>query len=312
MSFVDGVKKFFGVKSPEEKEKAKLRTPQEKAKDFFGALLFAAVAALLIKTFLLESSRIPTGSMEGTILVGDFVLVNKVIYGSCSPRTIPFTSVELPYFCFPAVRDPKPKEIVVFEYPGDRDQLKPTEIVNYVKRCIGVPGDTVQIINKVIFVNGKEFFRPPKIQYINDQTIPAGLADPRIFPKGSPWNKDNYGPVICPQKGDEIELTPSTVEKWRTIIDREYGKRVVTVENGVVKIEGKAVKSYKLQDDYYLMIGDNRDDSLDSRFWGFVPRRKIIGRAEIVYWSWDPSYSFAEIFKLLGSVRLERIAKILN
>jgi len=312
LSFVDGVKRFFGIQSPEEKEKAKNKTPQEKFKDFMGALAFAAVAALIIKTFLLESSRIPTGSMEGTILVGDFVLVNKVIYGSCSPRTIPFTNVRLPYFCMPAIKDPEPKEIVVFEYPGDRDQFEPTEVVNYVKRCIGLPGDTVQIINKVAFVNGKEFYRPPKIQYVNEQVIPAGLADPRIFPKGAPWNKDNYGPLVCPKKGDEIQLTPSNIGQSRTIIDRELGKRAVSVDGGVVRIDGKPVKSYKLQDDYYFMMGDNRDDSLDSRFWGFVPRSKIVGRAEIVYWSWDPSYSFGEIFKLLGSVRLNRIAKVLR
>jgi signal peptidase I len=310
LAFTESIKKFVGIKTEEELNK--VSTPKEKAKNFVETLIFALIGALLIKTFLLESSRIPTGSMESTIMVGDFVLVNKVIYGASTPRNIPFTNISLPYITFPAIREPKRKDVIVFEWPGYTDDLHPSEIMSYVKRCVGLPGDTIKIVNKVLFVNGKEFWRPPHIQYVTPEVIPAGMVDPEIFPKGAPWNKDNYGPLVVPKKGDVIKLTPENVEQWRTIIDREFDKRVVQVEGNQVVIDGKPVSSYTLKKDYYFMMGDNRDNSLDSRFWGFVPRDKITGQAEIVYWSWNPDYSFAQPIDLLSSVRLNRIAKLIH
>lgn len=312
---------FFKKKEDKPEKKAQPKTPAQKFWDFWKNLLFAAIAALLIKTFLIETSRVPTGSMETTIKVGDFLFVNKFIYGSSSPRTIPFTNIVLPYFQLPAIREPKKGDIVVFEYPGDRDELynydrndpeKNVLVVNYVKRCIGEPGDTISIKDKVVFVNGKEAKRPAHIQYINNYVTPAGVPNPNIFPKDAAFNEDNYGPVIVPKKGDVIKLTALNVEQWRTLIDREIGKNVVTVEGDQVLIDGKSVSSYTIQKDYYFMMGDNRDDSADSRFWGFVSRDKIVGEAFMIYWSWDPEISFAEIFRLLGSVRVNRIAKIVH
>lgn len=288
------------------------RTPLRRFLDFLKNLFFAAIAALLIKTFLIETSRVPTGSMESTILVGDFLFVNKFIYGAASPRTIPFTNIVLPYFQMPAIREPERNDIVVFEYPGDRDELYPVQIDNYVKRCIGVPGDTIFIRDKVAFINGKEAWRPPHIQYLNPYTTPSGVTNPRIFPKGSNFNEDNYGPVVVPKKGDVIPLTVENVEGWRTIIDREFGKRVVTVEGDQILIDKKPVTSYALTKDYYFMMGDNRDDSADSRFWGFVPRDKVVGQAFLIYWSWNPAIPFSDFFNLLGSVRISRIAKFVN
>lgn len=310
MSFKDSLKKFVGIKTEEELKK--VRTPKEKAKNFVETLLFAFIGAMLIKTFLIESSRIPTGSMESTILVGDFVLVNKVIYGSSTPRNIPFTNIALPFWTLPSIREPERKDVVVFEYPGDRDELKDQEIMSYVKRLVGLPGDTVEIRNKVVFVNGKEFWRPPHIQYLSYYPTPAGAADPDIFPVGMPWNKDNYGPLYIPKKGDVIKLSTDVVVQWRTLIDREFEREVVSVSSGKVLIDGNPVDSYTIQKDYYFMLGDNRDNSLDSRFWGFVPRDKVVGQALIIYWSWDPSIPFSDIFSLLGSVRLDRIAKLIH
>ncbi|HEX2961788.1 MAG TPA: signal peptidase I [Ignavibacteriales bacterium] len=310
MTFKEGARRFLGIKTEEELNQVK--TPQEKFRNFVETLVFALIGALLIKTFLLESSRIPTGSMENTILVGDFVLVNKVIYGSTTPRNIPFTNISLPHFSFPSIREPKAKDVVVFDWPGYTNDLEPSEIMSYVKRLIGMPGDTVKIVDKVVFVNGKEFWRPPHIQYVSPQTIPAGIANPRIFPPGAPWNEDNYGPLVVPKKGDVIHLTPSNLEQWRTIIDREFGRRVVKLLGNQITIDGKPADSYKLTKDYYFMMGDNRDNSLDSRFWGFVARDRVIGEAAIVYWSWDPSIPFSDFFELLGSVRLNRIARIIH
>ncbi|MEN8191507.1 MAG: signal peptidase I [Bacteroidota bacterium] len=293
-------------------KKKEEKTPKQKSIDFIKNLLFALVAALLIKSFLIETSRVPTGSMETTIKVGDFLFVNKFIYGSSSPRNIPFTNIALPYFQLPAISDPERGDIVVFEYPGDRDQLVPTEINNYVKRCMALPGDTIEIRNKVVFINGKELPIPSHIQYLDEYPNPAGVSDFRIFPKGSPWNKDNYGPYIIPKTGDMIELNAQNIDWWRTIIDREHGEKVVKVRNGKVTIKGIEVDSYTIQKDYYFMMGDNRDDSADSRYWGLVSRDLVVGEALMIYWSWDPSISFANIFRLLGSVRINRIAKIVH
>ena len=205
MSFKSGLRRFFGIKSEEEKKR--IKTTKEKTKDFFESLIFAGIAAFFIITFVIQNTRIPTGSMEDTILVGDFVLVNKFIYGSSSPKYIPFTQIEIPHFFLPAIRDPKPKDIVVFEYPGGRDELKADELgVNYVKRCIGTPGDTVQIIDKVVYVNGKRFWIPSHVKYLQPYPRPRDMIEPRIFPKGMPWNEDNYGPLVVPWKGYKIPL----------------------------------------------------------------------------------------------------------
>lgn len=311
MSIKDGIRRFFGIKTEEELKKVK--TPQEKFKEFIESLLFAAIAAFFIITFVVQNTRIPTGSMEDTILVGDFVLVNKFIYGSTSPRYIPFTEIELPWFRLPAIRQPRAKDIVVFEYPGDSDQLKANPAgINYVKRCIGVPGDTIQIINKVVYVNKKLFWIPPHIRYDVPYPKPAGVFEPRIFPKGMPWNEDNYGPLVVPKKGAKIKLTIDNIAQWKTIINREYGKEVVGFNGSVVTIEGKPVTEYAFKKNYYFMMGDNRDDSLDSRYWGFVADDMIVGEAFITLLSWDRDIPFTEIFRLLGSIRPERVLKLLN
>ena len=288
------------------------KTPQQKGIEFIKNLLFALVAALLIKSFLIETSRVPTGSMEKTILVGDFLFVNKFIYGSSSPRNIPFTNIALPYFQLPSFADPKKGDIVVFEYPGDRDQLKSTNIDNYVKRCIAEPGDTVRIIDKVVFINGEEADIPPHIQYHGLYPVKKEIVDPGIFPKGARWNKDNYGPYVIPKEGDVIELSPKNIEYWRTIIDREYGRKVVSIKDGSVTIEGKPVNSYTIKKDYYFMMGDNRDDSMDSRYWGLVARDLVVGEALMIYWSWNPNIPFSDFFKLLGTLRINRLAKLVH
>lgn len=311
-----GLKKYFFWKK---KERKKPETLIEKIIEFFRQLFWAAIAAFFIITFVIQNTRIPTGSMEDTILVGDFVLVNKFIYGASSPKYIPFTEIEIPFFRLPAFKDPQRKDIVVFEYPGDRDQLFATERgVNYVKRCIGVPGDTIVIKDKVVYVNGEQFWIPPFIKYYRGRygnylkPVPKGVTEPRIFPKGMAWNEDNYGPIVVPQKGSTIPLNKYNVEQWRTIIDREYGERVVDIRNDVVTIKGVPVSSYTFKKDYYFMMGDNRDDSLDSRFWGLVPRDMVVGEAFIILFSWDREIPFSQLFKLIGSVRTDRILLLLH
>jgi signal peptidase I len=310
------LKKFFFWKK---KERKKPETFVEKIVEFFRQLFWAAIAAFFIITFIIQNTRIPTGSMEDTILVGDFVLVNKFIYGSSSPKYIPFTEIEIPFFRLPAFKEPQRKDIVVFEYPGDRDQLFASERgVNYVKRCIGIPGDTIEIKDKVVFVNGEQFWIPPFIKYYKGRygnylkPVPKGVTEPRIFPKGMPWNEDNFGPLVVPRKGSTIPLNKYNVEQWRTIIDREYGERVVDMRDDVVTIKGVPVSSYTFKKDYYFMMGDNRDDSLDSRFWGLVSRDMVVGEAFIVLFSWNRNIPFSQLFKLIGSVRTDRILLLLH
>ncbi len=311
MSFKSGLKRFFGIKT--EEELLKVKTPKEKIKEFIESLLFAGIAAFFIITFIVQNTRIPTGSMEDTILVGDFVLVNKFIYGAESTKYIPFTQIEIPHFRLPAIRKPKRKDIVVFEFPGMRHQLYPDDRgVNYVKRCIGLPGDTIQVINKVVYVNGKQFWIPTHAIYVSGYPETKDVVDPRIFPIGMPWNADNYGPLIVPKKGYTIKLTPENVEMWAMTINREFGKIVVSQSNNQVTIEGKPVTSYTFKKDYYFMMGDNRDDSLDSRYWGFVPDDNIVGEAFITLFSWDRDIPFTDIFRLLGSIRPDRILLILH
>ncbi len=214
----------------ERKNKKLVRTPLHKFLDFWKNLFYAAIAALLIKTFLIETSRVPTGSMEQTIMVGDFLFVNKFIYGSSSPRNIPFTNITLPYFQLPAISEPEKGDIIVFEYPGDRDVLQPTEILNYVKRCVGEPGDTIEIKNKVVYINGKELHRPPHIQYMMPKILPKNYTRPDIFPESSGWNKDQYGPLVIPKKGEIVKLTLENIPIYRMLINRNYNRDVVSIK----------------------------------------------------------------------------------
>ncbi|MGD1005741.1 MAG: signal peptidase I [Ignavibacteriaceae bacterium] len=311
MSFKTSLRRFFGIKTEEELKKVK--TSKEKTKEFIESLLFAGIAAFFIITFIVQNTRIPTGSMEDTILVGDFVLVNKFIFGAESPKYIPFTQIEIPHFRLPALREPRRKDIVVFEFPGMRDQIFADDRgVNYVKRCIGLPGDTIQVVDKVVYVNHKQFWIPPHIKYLESFARPKDMVEPRIFPKGMPWNEDNYGPLIVPKKGYTIPLDVTNVDQWTTTIDRAYGEKVVDVQNGVVIIKGKPVTSYTFTQNYYFMMGDNRDDSLDCRFWGFVPRDLVVGEAFITLFSWDRDIPFTDFFRLIGSIRPERVLLLLN
>ena len=299
-------------KKNEKSQKKLVRTQLQKFLDFWKNLLYAAIAALLIKTFLIETSRVPTGSMEQTIMVGDFLFVNKFVYGSSSPRNIPFTNVTLPYFQLPAISEPEKGDIIVFEYPGDRDVLQPTEILNYVKRCVGEPGDTIEIKNKVVYINGKELHKPTHIQYLMPNILPKSYTRADIFPEGSGWNKDQYGPLVIPKKGDVVKLNKENIFIYKTLINRNFNKDVVSINNGKIYIDGKIAEEYEIPQDYYFAMGDNRDDSADSRYWGFVPREKIIGEALMIYWSWNPSIPFSDFFKLLGSTRFNRIAKLVK
>jgi signal peptidase I len=165
--------------------------------------------------------------MEDTLLVGDFLLASKFLYGA----KVPFTDWRLP-----AIREPQSGDIVIFQYPLDPGR-------DFVKRCVAVPGQTVEIRNKILFVDGKRAIDPPRSKY----------TDPRILPRESPSGiRDSFGPAVVPPG-------------------------------------------------HFFMMGDNRDNSEDSRYWGFLPYRLIRGKAVILYFSWAPDEEAPE-YRNLGSV----------
>jgi len=282
--------------------------PNSKLKEYFDALLFAGLVAIILKIIFVEAYRIPTGSMENTLLVGDFLLVNKFIYGATTPRNIPFTQTRIPFFRLPALKEPDRGDVVVFDYPGNTNELVSAEVTNYIKRLIGKPGDTIQIINKKLLVNSVEVPDPPDAKF-NKNVTSSTLLD--IFPKGKPWSDDNYGPIIVPKMGDLIKITPDNIEDWKTFIRREGHTVRLTADNKVF-IDETENSSYKVEKSYYFMMGDNRNNSSDSRMWGFMPEDNIIGEAMIIYWSWNPDIPFNEFGRLFDSIRWDRIAKIIH
>jgi len=283
---------------------------KSKPKEYFDALIFAAIVAIFLKIFFVEAYRIPTGSMENTLMVGDFLLVNKFMYGATTPRNFPFSDIRIPYFRFPDLRDPKRGDVVVFDFPGNRDEKQSPEVINYIKRLIGEPGDSLQIINRVIYVNGQIFPNPPNSKFLSTPQN-SNIVNPRIFPKGSGWNEDNYGPLRIPKEDDVIMLDIGNIEMWRIFIERE-GHTVQVLPNTGIVIDGKPANEYEVQQDYYFMMGDNRNNSLDSRFWGFVPRELIVGEALLIYWSWDPAIPFSRFFELVASTRWDRVGDIIR
>jgi len=199
---------------------------KSKMQEYIEAIIIAILIAVFIRTFVIQAYKIPSRSMVPTLLVGDHLLVNKFIYG-----------VKIPYFrkTIIPVTDPQRGDIVVFIYPNDRSK-------DFIKRVIGVAGDTIEIKNKKIFINGKEY------------TDTYGIYSDSVIYPGSMQPRDNFGPVTVPPKS-------------------------------------------------LFVMGDNRDESADSRYWGFVELNDVEGKAFIIYWSWNSEDQ---------NLRWKRIGNLLN
>lgn len=265
---------------------------------------------LILNSFVVASFEVPTGSMEKEILPGDFLLVNKFVFGGTTPRTIPFTNIEIPYFKLPALWKVERNDVIVFAFPGMRDEVKANPFAYYLKRAVAIAGDTLQIINRVVYVNGEVLSPPRNINFNTGLIKPPQYADPRIFPKGAPFNEDNYGPIRIPKKGDKVFLNPDNFTQWEIFIKREGHN--VEIKDGKIYIDGVETQEYTVKRDYVFGIGDNRDNSLDSRFWGFIPEEDVIGTPLILYWSWNPDIPLWDIGKKLASIRFNRIGKIVK
>ncbi len=197
---------------------------KSKLRENIEAIVIAVILALFIRTFIVQAFKIPSGSMQPTLAIGDHILVNKFIYG-----------VKLPYTGTTIIPVEKPQhgDIIVFKYPEDPDK-------DFIKRLIGAPGDTVEIKNKQVYVNNMPIPHDPGVH--SDPHVLSGGLNPR----------DNFGPVTVPP-------------------------------------------------DSYFVMGDNRDNSYDSRFWGFVNQKAIKGKAFIIYWSWN-SDTFGVRWGRIGSL----------
>jgi len=257
--------------------------------------------ALGLKATIIEAYQIPTGSMEDTILIGDFMLGKKFVYGTRTPDWIgiPWTKIgfHIPWFRLPSFKKPKQGEVVIFKYPVDPS-------LNYVKRCVAGPGQTLEVRDKVLIVDGKVFENPPHSKFISPVVYPSEWEDPDIFPRNA-GNKDNYGPVYVPAKGDTL---------WFGKVPNDIIRNCAQLKNHTFSaggdrmiIDGKAVSYYVVEQDHYFMMGDNRDNSWDSRFWGFVPFDNVLGQGLVIYLSWDKEMP---LYRLTHKIRWNRIGDL--
>ncbi len=391
--------KFWKKKDKENKKK------KSKTREWIDSIIFAVVAATLIRWLIMSAYTIPTPSMEGTQMVGDFLFVSKLHYGARTPKTLlhmPLTDnkiwgtnipsyldwLQLPIRRIPGFSDVKNNDVVVFNWPADTTGSPVDMKVNYIKRCVGVPGDKLEIKNTQLYINGKKAVNPEKLQYryqiisthaiskeklanldiyfgggnsnmsgrvegdkygysiftsrqnfkkikqmlgtmlvsAEIMTTPKKDADYSMYPnsywrdqnlrKGgkynyqqTPWNQDYFGPLTLPKEGMKIKMTKENIIKYGPVIkEYEYHDKVeVANDFSKITIDGKEVKEYTFVQDYYFMMGDNRHNSQDSRYWGFVPRDHVVGKAWFTWLSLNPNKGLFD-----GKMRWGRMFKGIN
>ncbi|GAB4398338.1 MAG: hypothetical protein OHK0053_16780 [Microscillaceae bacterium] len=361
------------------------RKPKKKKsvlREWIDAIVFAVIAATIIRWGFISAYTIPTPSMEATQLVGDFLFVNKLSYGPRTPKTLlrlPLTDnkiwgtnipsyltwIQLPSVRIPGYSSLKRNDVVVFNWP---EEEAPVDMkTHYIKRCVAVAGDTLSLHESQVYINGKKgqtppdlqfsyllqlkpgtqlterlrknydldtYFSPSEVETIQDNeyqiyTTPAkakklgtlepvaaitrlvsqkGERKPSIFPQSPDfdWNEDHFGPLVIPFEGMKIRINEKTLALYGKAIRRFEWNDEVRIEEGKLWIEGKPVAEYTFKQDYYFMMGDNRHNSLDSRFWGFVPEDHVVGEALVTWLSLDYNRSF------FSRIRWNRVFKAIR
>ncbi len=357
------------------------------------AITFAVVAATLIRWLIMEAYTIPTPSMENSLLVGDFLFVSKFHYGTRTPKTplqLPLTHqkiwftnipsyvdwIQLPQYRLPGISHVKKGDVVVFNIPPKRlneNKDYPVDLkTNYIKRCVAAAGETLQIIDQNILVNGEEQKNHPLVQWsyrvtatglINERNLDKlGIGEEDYQVAGRPnensldyvmwltpakadelkglpyikgvslekagntfgifpyseyygfgagldnkfnWSLDNFGPLWVPKAGETINMNDSTLATYGFIIT-QYDNPNAKIEGKKLLVDGQEVSSYTFRQNYYFMMGDNRHNSLDSRYWGFVPEDHIVGKGFFIWLSIDPNESF------FSKIRWRRFFKMID
>ena len=273
-------------------------------------LVLLVILALVIKTFIIDAFKIPSGSMKDTLLEGDFILVNKLSYGLSTPYQIPILGERLNKSQIFSFGKPSRNNVIAFEIPAELYNPSSKEYSILVKRIIGLPGDTLEIKDKEIFIN-REKIRNPSYLHINLSESSDENSKEKLFPFDKKWTVDNYGPIVIPKKGMTVKLNPKNISLWQNAINIDYGKKVTSVEGTVINLNGNPIREYTFEKDYYFVLGDNRENSLDSRFFGYVPDEWIIGKAFMIYWSRIPVQSNG-ISDFFNSVRFSRLMQSIN
>eukprot|EP01132_Coremiostelium_polycephalum_P003025 gene3025-3780_t len=342
--------KFFSKEQTTKKVKKK-----SSFREWVSALAFAILTATLIHWLVAEPSQVPTSSMESTILAGDFILVSKLHYGARTPHTplqvplmhqtirgteIPayLTWLKWPSYRLPGFSKVKKGDKLIFNCTTELD--RPVDLrTYYIKRCMGLPGEVVQIDNRQVYVDGalqgpsgqwqyryylktnehltdrffdkyhiREYMAVREgfvihtseevaktlralsaIQSLEAIATPKYFFNPAIYPhsRNLAWNEDHWGPVTIPYKGMVIEMNQENLEKYEKMITLYDTQEEAYVEDGKLWIAGKEVATYTFKQNYYFVLGDNRHNSVDSRFWGFVPEDHIVGKAILILTSVD-------------------------
>ncbi|MFI3294926.1 MAG: signal peptidase I [Rikenellaceae bacterium] len=318
--------------------------------EWIEALLFAVVVVTPLRLFFFGLYVIPSSSMEGTLLVGDYLYVNRLAYGPKMPitpislpfvhNTLPFSSSNTPsyvdwiqydYKRLAGFDTPQAGDVVVFNFPeGDTVALvdpissyyelvraygreavySQSEVVfrpvdkreNYIKRCVAVAGDTLQVVEDLTYVNGVQSEVPSRLIVEPLGDIPVTDAVFPHTPELYPWTHRNFGPLWVPRAGVTVDLTLENLPLYQRII-KNYELNDLRVEGETIYINGQVATQYTFRMDYYFMMGDNRDNSLDSRYWGFVPEDHIEGEASFVWLSITPGES------IFGGLRWGRMFK---
>ena len=273
-------------------------------KKFIRLIFFLIILAIVLRAFILDAFRIPTSSMADTLYPGDFIIVNLAAYKLNTPREIPILGLSIPSINIFDTGKPDINDLIVFKFPVINSDDAVYYNINLIKRIVALPGDTLQIINKKIFINRKEINLPETARHGFENIKPKGKEDEGIFYSGTGWNSDNYGPVRVPAMEDTIKFNTDIIEIWKRLIVYEYEKKVVRKEGSVITINDKPVRNYVIKKNHYFVIGDNFNNSRDSRYFGFVNEDMILGKAMFIYLSIDPAKSGSDF---ISKIRWKRI-----